>query len=626
MEIREYTLSLDVDFDNLTFKGTCSLHIAGATGVLELDALDLEILNVTAGGAKLNFNHEGSRGKLTINGVAGDCALSVEYQGRVAEDKLTGFYKAKYSGGYVLATQFEPTGARRLFPCVDDPSFKSVYRVDVSCRKDLTVISNTQSEREEVKGDFKRVFFKPTPKMSSYLLFLGVGRFEVVQRSCDEKTLFAATVPGKSGETGFAIKEACSCLQWYSRYFSLGYPLDKLHLTALPDFAQGAMENWGAITFRESALLVGEYAGASERKRVSEVVAHEIAHQWFGNLVTMKWWDDLWLNESFATFMSFKLVNSIHPEWRIWDDFVRTNTSGAMYEDSLSSTHPVRVPVKSPEEIWEIFDQISYGKGASILRMIEAYVGEEAFRNGVRKYLVANSYGNAVGAELWENVESTSDKPVARIMEEWITKPGYPVVTVSKTPDGYLLEQHRFTLSGAKTPGKWSIPLSVIADGSNRNILMGSEELVLNLHEAPIINADATGFFRVKYDSDTYSKLLSKFESLSPSLRWVIASDLFAFLLSGEVDPALYFRMVSASTHGQDYLVTNEVLSQLNYIYSVVPDSVYVGESIKAFCRASLDAVGYHSTPGEQDNVSALRERLLTSLVRVDEAFAREAS
>ncbi|MCL5788760.1 MAG: M1 family metallopeptidase [Candidatus Marsarchaeota archaeon] len=628
MEVSEYRVSIAIDFESLNFKGLVELDIHDCIDNLELDAVDLQIDHVKANGSAISFNHDRNRGKATLENPKGNLTIAIDYSGRAGESTLTGLYKAGYRGGYVLVTQFEPTGARRLFPCLDNPSFKSVFKLDVTVANHLTVISNTPAEREEQSGSSKRIFFKATPKMSTYLLFLGVGEFEQSSLPCNSAEVISASVKGKVKEADYASREACKTLSWYEKFFDIPYPLEKLHLIAVPDFAAGAMENWGAITFRESAMLIGEYAGAAERKIVSEVVAHEIAHQWFGNLVTMRWWNNLWLNESFATFMSYKAVNALHPEWGVWSSFLRENFAGSLYEDSLSSTHPIDVAVDSPDEIAEVFDQISYGKGASIIRMIEGYIGDEYFRKGVNNYLIKNKYANTDGVQLWSSLQEASGLPVKEVMSAWVSTPGHPVVMVEYAGNGAVkLTQKRFTFLGEPSDTLWPIPVTVVQGGSRTTLLFNTRTTQLQgVTEPVLLNVDATGFYRVLYDKQNMSLLIEKFMTLSPTARWTLVSDYFAFLMAGEVGADDYLRLVEAASLDTDYLMVNTVLSQLNALVQLDRSLTKVTTLIEAHCRRHLSRIGYEYRGGEHDNDTELRQRLLNSLVSIDDEFAKDMS
>ena len=378
--------------------------------------------------------------------VRGRLTVEVEYEGEL-NDRMLGFYLSRYKEGgrerRLATTQFEAADARRAFPCFDEPAAKATFDISIVARGDHTAISNmpvASKKRLGGRGSEARTLyaFETTPVMPTYLVYMGVGEFEFVGGTTgDGVAVRVAATRGNAKKGRYALGLAKELLGLYGRYFGSPYPLPKLDLIAVPDFAAGAMENWGAITFREAVLLYDPKTSSTRTKQfIAEVVSHEIAHQWFGNLVTMKWWNDLWLNESFATFMATKFVHMLHPEWDMWDQFAGDAVATAMSLDALRSTHPIDVVVSSPSEIREIFDAISYDKGGSILLMLEDYVGEAAFRRGLRRYLKDHAYGNAAGSDLWDAIGAASGLPVKRLVQAWIGRGGFPMVEASRRGPG----------------------------------------------------------------------------------------------------------------------------------------------------------------------------------------------
>ena len=347
MQILSYDLFLDVDFWKLRFDGKVRIRLESESDV-KLNSVQLEILGVDTNGRPVKSNLEGEDLTVKTGKFAGE--LSIRYRGSIS-DKLVGFYKAAYDGGYIASTQFEAVSARRLLPCLDHPAYKADFKLTVRTDSDTSVISNMPPTSVKVEGPKKTVEFPKTPRMSTYLLYLGIGKFEELKDRFNGVDYIVATVPGKSSGSKFPLEVAKDSVKFFESYFGSKYNLPKLHLIAVPEFAAGAMENWGAITFREIVLLVDKDSSIRIKKQVAEVIAHEVSHQWFGDLVTMKWWDDLWLNESFATFMAYKATDSMFPQWTVWQDFVRGETAGALERDSLVNTHPIEVKVNSPSEI-----------------------------------------------------------------------------------------------------------------------------------------------------------------------------------------------------------------------------------------------------------------------------------
>ena len=572
------------------------------------------------------WNYDAGEKKLTVNGK-GFSKIQIDFSGKAVDGGLHGFYKSKYKTGYFLSTQFEPVGARSMFPCIDNPSRKAVFRISVVVSSKLAVISNSPVASTVEMGGSKKVVFEPTPKMSTYLLFVGIGMFEE-QRKPGGFDVIVASSPEQKGKGLFGIENGRLFLKEYEDYYSLPYPLKKLHLLAIPEFAVGAMENWGAITFREAALLVDDATSVSNKRLIASVLAHEIAHQWFGNLVTMKWWNDLWLNESFATYMSSVIVDRIYPKWEVWSDFLTMETRGAMVADSLSSTHPIEVEVKRPEEINQIFDEISYGKGASVLRMIATYIGEKSFRDGVNSYLKSHSYANAESSDLWNSLEKSSSEPVAMIMKKWVSTTGYPVVRASLHEGRIEISQERFLLSGADRTAKWPIPIHYSINGRAGRMLFQREKAALEFSRLEQINLNAgqTGFYRVLYDEKLYNIVAGALQSMKSDEKWGVISDLFYFILSGNAELSKYLDFVRVIQEDSSYILVNGVASQLETLRELVPGNVKVSEAFLRFFRSQLKRIGKDGKEGEDESNAVIRERLTEGLARYDAEFAHEQS
>ncbi len=389
------------------------------------------ILDDVAETATISFDTIFETGKLN---------LKIEFSG-ILNDQLRGFYRGQYldfdGNEHLLATtQFEATDARWAFPCWDEPNLKAIFQVTLIVPKDLTAISNTLPLNEFIGKDGLRVVeFAETPKMSTYLLAFIVGDFLSVEGTSSDGTLVRVwAIRGKENHGQFALENAIRILDYLNKYFGIPYPLEKLDHIAIPDFAAGAMENWGAITYREIALLFDpENSAASTKQRIVEIIAHEMAHMWFGDLATMDWWDDLWLNESFASWMGDKAVDYLYPEWNMWTQFVYQDTGAGLNLDGLKNSHPIEARVQNPSEIRELFDAISYSKGASIIRMLEHFLGAEVFRNGLHSYLSTHMYDNARTEDLWLALENTSGQPVTDLMNSWVKQTGFPVIQVDST-------------------------------------------------------------------------------------------------------------------------------------------------------------------------------------------------
>jgi len=618
-EVRKYDLFLDVDYTGLKYSGKVTVDLE-SIGDVSLNAVGQQINNVTSGSRKVPFKHDGKVLAIQTGKFSGP--LEIEFSSKIS-DNFTGFYKASYGDGYILSTHLEAVQARKVFPCLDHPAYKAAFRVKVRTDANLSVISNMPIESETTEAGKKTVTFQKTPKMSTYLLYLGVGKFVQEKGRHGKTELYAAYADRPTGKinTGFSFEATQKVLDYYESYFDIPFQLPKLHNVAVPEFAYGAMENWGAITYREILLHVDKDTSIRAKKSVAHVIAHEIAHMWFGDLVTMKWWDDLWLNESFATFMDYKSTDWAYPDWKVWQDFVRTSTSGAMGRDSLTKTHPIMANVHDPEEIEELFDEISYGKGASILRMIEAYIGSENFKRGVAQYLQKFRYSNASGHDLWSNLQEASGTDISRIMEGWISQEGFPVVKVSLTGNKLVLEQERFLLTGGTSKQLWPIPVTMNVDGKTQSLLLDKKKSEINLATTPRsikLNVDQTGFYIVQYDGKALHDLVWK-GRLSPFDRWGLINDAKAFLLSGRMPFKEYLNLVEKYQNEEEYLPAIELSDQLSFLYQIAPSKL--AETSRRFHSAGLKIF----ETKKDDNSTTLKGVIAARLTLLDDAYAKSA-
>jgi tricorn protease interacting factor F2/3 len=582
LQVRSYDLFIDLEFERLKFEGRVLIALESETDVI-LNAVGLKINSVRGREKDFRFRQQGEYLVIETGPFTG--TLEVDYAGSVS-DSMVGIYRAPYAHTHIVTTDFEPAHARRMLPCVDRPDCKAEFRLSVRIDKELYAISNMPISSTQLQEGKKVVSFKPTPRMSTYLLYLGVGKFVEQGDKANRTGVIVATTPEKMGAGGFALKVAKKTIEFYESYFSIPYMLPKVHLILVPECAAGAMENWGAITFRETALLVDANSSIRTRRLVAEIVAHELAHQWFGNLVTMKWWNDVWLNESFATFMANKAIEQVYPEWGTWDNFLLTETGSAMARDCLKNTHPIEAQVNSPDEIAQIFDDISYGKGASILRMIEGYIGKDAFRDGLRRYLSKHAFSNATGSDLWASLQEASGDEVKTLMSKWIQQAGYPVVIAGLKDEELTLRQERFLISGRPDQEIWPIPVTMEIDGELKRIILEKEEkrLAAEGNKPLRINLDRTGFYSVHYNG-LYDMLWRG--TLSAFDRWGIISDAFAFLFSGHMRFNEYTAMLERYYREREYLPAREVSDQLSRLYAIMPTNVM--EASTTFHRGQLE-------------------------------------
>jgi tricorn protease interacting factor F2/3 len=627
LEIKYYNLDLDVDFGKSVVEGVVKVTVLSAESPFQLDAAGMEIGGVTIGDEETGFSYDSAKGKLSIPRVPkGKSVVGVRFTKRVRDDVIFGLYKSKYGKEHLLVTDLEPAEARTVFPCVDDPSYKAVFKLNVVADECLSVISNTPIISKKATKGKVRFSFQETPRMSTYLFFMGIGKFEEATTMSGKVSVIAASRPGQVRESEFVRKVSAAVLKDYEGYFGIPYPLPKLHLIGLPEYHTGAMENWGAITAREPYVVLRSDASDAERRNAARIMAHEIAHQWFGDLVTMKWWDDVWLNESFATFMEAKVLDRLHPEWDTWREFLRADTFRSLNADALSETHPIQAKVKTVEEIGSLFDAISYGKGASVLRMLESYVGEEAFRKGVSAYLRKFSYSNASGEDLWKSLARASGLPVTKVAKAWITKPGFPLVHVETSEGSVGLTQEKFSLSGKKSSGLWPIPLTLSVDGETQSVLFDKKSMSIKAKrpEKVLVNPRRTCFYSVLYDDTMYDQLAKNFSSVHSHDRAGAVNDLYLFLQAGLIQPKQYFRFAALSGKIVDPLLALAVSDHLVNLRAIAGDADIVTDGWSAFYGSQVRLLGLARKEGENENLGLVREVVTAQLAKTDREFARK--
>jgi tricorn protease interacting factor F2/3 len=625
VNVQAYYLDLKVDFLALTFRG--HLRIDGTADGSEayLNSVDLQVSSAWAGTTQLTVRSDPAHQDVVLSGLpAGTSSIELDYEGAVLTDKLVGFYRSRYSDDYILTTQFAPTEARRLLPCVDRPDRKAVFHVSVTAAEDLQVIFNTPAMSSTETDGTRTTYFEPTPRMSTYLLYLGIGHFDSLRSHVGAVELAAFTPPGRRETGTYALAVAEKLLPEFERYYGIPYPLPKLDLIAVPEFWAGAMENWGAIAFSEMALLVDGGTSTLRRRSIAETTAHEMAHMWFGNLVTMKWWSDIWLNESFATFMSFRILDKAYPDFESWSDFLPRWSASAFRADSLHSTHPIFQSVENADQINQIFDQISYGKGASVLRMIERYLGDEPFRKGVNAYLERFQYANASHDDLWTALEEASQSPVRRIMNEWISRPGLPMLVARVMGRRLTIDQRRFYFGGQHTVEAWPVPVVARIDGTERHLLLDAShtEIELTTDEPPFLNVDASGFYRVLYDLHTLDQLRERFPTLSGLDQWSVLHDLAPFVESGDYDVRQYLDFLRLGEDVTHFAVVAQFGRSGASLHVLLFDHPEYLEGYRSFLQAQTGRLGVEPVPGEPGSNGALREALLGQRVWVDPDFA----
>ena len=566
----------------------------------------------------------------------GESRLHLAFRGRL-RDNLRGLYAARAGERRYAFTQLEAADARRFFPCFDEPAMKARFRLSVTTAARHTVLSNSPAAKvEPLGGGRKTVHFERTPPLSTYLLALAVGELEASKPThCGDTEIRIWHVPGKGGLTAFGLETARETLARLESYFDLPYPYEKLDLVAVPDFEAGAMENAGAVFFRETLLLVDpETATLQEKKRVAEVICHELAHMWYGDLVTMAWWDDLWLNEAFATWMAFHVVDAWKPEWKMWNDFQHYR-SAALGLDALDHTHPVYTKVRTPEDATENFDLITYEKGAAVVRMIERYLGAETFRAGVRRYIRRHREGNAVAADLWQALSEASRQDVEAIVRPWLEQPGFPLLRVSRgAADGgtaVRFEQERFrarpgTPRGRAAPPRWPIPWVGRLGATPRSTRL-ERRLLIRARERMVLpgppprflygNADEGGFFRPLHGTEELRALAGALSALTAVERMGLVGHQWAIVRAGHAELADFLDLALAFGAEPDPDVLLALRGPLAFLVEMAgralgPDAAgrLRGRTADTFGLA-FEALGFDAAPKEPDEVRLRRGALL---------------
>ncbi len=638
----KYELLLKPDLDNFTFEGeeTILLNIEKSVRVITLHSKDIEIESAILHSAgeeiipkKIIYNSR----KETVSFIfpkslkKGEGRLRLVFRG-LLNDQMAGFYRSRYwhqgKEKFIATTQFEATDARRAFPCFDEPAQKAVFEISLLIPGCTTAISNTvETEIKEYQSGYKIVRFAPTPKMSTYLVAFIVGDFESIEKKTKEGIKVRVfTTPGKKYQAEFALECAAKTLSFFSDYFGIPYPLPALDLIAIPDFAAGAMENWGAVTYRESALLVDPAHSSTINKQwVALVIAHELAHQWFGNLVTMEWWTHLWLNEGFASYVEYLAIDHLFPEWDIWTQFVWRELGQALELDALQNTHPIEVEVHHPNEISEIFDAVSYSKGAAVIKMLANLLGEENFRRGLRHYLKKHAYANATTDDLWLALEEISRQPVRKIMRAWTQKAGYPLVSVRESGGRLLLKQERFYSSRAYKTNKsyrssWPIPVEFITDKSAKpkKFLFAKKRKILIEPRIKWLkfNAAESGVYRTAYSENLLSALTKPIEKkrLATVDRLGVIRDAFSLAEAGKLETTKALELSLAYKNETDYPVWTEMASSLETLDSLLSGEKFY-EDYKALGREIFsgiaERVGWRKTPKDSHTKILLRTLIL---------------
>ena len=658
----EYAIRIVPNIDKFTFTGTETVKLDVRKPVREvvLNALDMEIASATVddkplpkSAIKADAKDELVRLALPADLTVGEHILALSFAGRINQQGQGLFYCKYQEQGtnakkVMLGTQFEATDARRMFPCWDEPSFRARFQLTVVVPENWSAVSNMPVESQTriepaaskpgTSSPGKEVRFAMTPSMSTYLNVLCAGELAVIETNTAGVQIRVITTKGKSEWGRYALESSSTILEYYNEYFGVPYPLPKLDQIALPGGFGGAMENWGAITYFESVLLFDPKTSSDNTKQdVFAVIAHEMAHMWFGDLVTMAWWDNLWLNEGFASWMGTKCTAKFNPQWEVWlnKNVPRNPTRRvgfakelAMEGDARSTTHPIQVPVATEAEANSIFDDISYQKGQSVIRMLESFLGEETFRDGIRKYIDAHKYSNSTTADLWAALAEASGKPVADVASGWTEQPGFPIVKVRRDVDGKVaVSQEPFTINFKNPrPREWQIPLTyrVLGNEPQSKLMTGEFDNIENVpgDRALKINLDGAGYYRTLYDTPSWNVLLSSLGELGVQDRVNLLGDAWALTQANRASLSPYLGLVEKLPGLTEQAEREQIISVIDYIDRLLVDAPARKDFrglARAILRPSFESLGWQIPQGEAVKQINLRASLIEALGAIDD-------
>lgn len=633
---RRYELRLEPDLEAFTFAGTVrvDIDVVEPVGEIVLNAAELEIAGgdldgVALAGVDYDAEHERAVLRLDEPVSPGAARLNLSFTGTL-NDQLRGFYRSTFTDDdgeerVIATTQFESTNARRAFPCWDEPDLKAVFEVTLVVPDDLAAVSSGAEVDSQPTGDGHReVSFAPTMEMSTYLLAFVVGPLEATDPVDVNGTPLRVVHPvGKGHLTEFALDAGAFCLGFFEDYFAIDYPGDKLDLVAIPDFAFGAMENMGCVTFREILLLLDpDSSTQQERQTAVDVIAHELAHMWFGNLVTMKWWNGIWLKEAFATFCEMLAVDAYRPDWKRWLAF-GLSRAAAFDVDALAATRAIEYPVVSPADAEAMYDLLTYEKGAAAVRMLEQYLGADEFRDGVRHYLRRHSYANTETHDIWDALAESTGEPARDVMDSWIFQGGHPVVSATADDGGTVtLSQSRFRYDGQPDDAHWQVPVVAAVGsgaGSRTERMVLNDPVALGTDEPAwvMVNPTADGFYRVAYDGGLLDRLLDGGPDLDPLQRYVLVDDQWALTVADRLSVTDYVAFAERMAAAEDDLaVWRRLAGTLGTLDHMVPDDrrAELQARVRTMVGPAWDRVGWNTAPGEDDRIGELRGVLARTL------------
>jgi aminopeptidase N len=628
-----YNLSLTLDRANRSFSGTATIfgEKVGDDNTIRVHAKDLTIKSVTFDGKAATWESD-MNDELVISHpdiTPSSHLIVIGYSGTIT-DAMHGLYPCYYQHDGVkkelLATQFESHHAREVFPCIDEPEAKAEFDVTLTTEQDITVLGNQPVHSQRVENDLLVTEFERTPRMSTYLLAWVTG--ELHKKTAETKSGVEVNIwatPAQPAESlDFALDIATRTIDFFDEYFDTPYPLPKSDHVALPDFSSGAMENWGLITYRETTLLANPATTSiSGKQYIATVIAHELSHQWFGNLVTMKWWNNLWLNESFATLMEYVAVDALHPEWNIWLDFATMESIMALRRDAIDGVQAVQVDVHHPDEISTLFDgAIVYAKGARLLRMLQNYIGHEAFQTGLKTYFALHAYGNTEGDDLWNELALASGKDIAGFMNTWISQSGYPVLSVSQTGNQVRLSQQQFFIGNHQPSDKlWPIPLNSTC--SEMPALMETRDLIVTRsHDTPLrFNVGDTAHFITQYDSALLARLIDemKADKLAPLDRVQLLDEQTLLARGGLLPSAELIPLLGAYKNESTEAVWDIIAMTIGELKKFVEGDDASEKQLRALAAELADSqyqrLGWNAIEGEAATDTKLRSTILSLML-----------
>ena len=638
-----YDLFLDLNRADKTFSGKVTITGEAKTSKISLHQKDLTVEAVEVAGQARPFTLDKDNEALYIElEAAGSVVVTITYTGKIT-DNMTGIYPSYYTVDGVkkeiISTQFESHFAREAFPSVDEPEAKATFDLALKFdqEEDELVLSNMPEidvENRKATGVWK---FETTPRMSSYLLAFAAGDMQGITAKTKNGTLVGvyATKAHPESNLEFALDIAVRCIEFYEEYYGVKYPIPQSLHVALPDFSAGAMENWGLVTYREIYLLVDENSTALSRQTVALVVAHELAHQWFGNLVTMKWWDDLWLNESFANMMEYVSVDAIEPSWKIFEDFQTSGAPYALKRDATDGVQSVHVEVKHPDEINTLFDgAIVYAKGSRLMHMLRRWLGDDAFRKGLGAYFEKHQYGNTIGRDLWDALSQASGRDVAAFMYAWLEQPGYPVVTAKVENDSLILTQKQFFVGEHEDKGRlWPVPLNSNWQGlpdtltTERLEIPNYAALAAQNDGALRLNTENTAHYITDYQGELLDALLNNLSSLDNISKLQIVQERRLLAESGKISYADLLPVISKLANETSYMVVSAVSQVLEGLNRFVDEGSQTEEDYKALLkvlsRSNFDRLGFEKQDGESDEDEMVRQLIVGNMIKADDETAK---